>query len=460
MAALGKRIYLNAITVSGPTTAPGLWAHPEDRSNEYTSLEYWMDLAKTLERGRFDALFFADMLGVYDIYEGKPDASLREAVQVPLNDPSYLIPAMASVTKHLGFAVTFSTTYEHPYALARKLSTLDHLTNGRVGWNIVTSTLESAAKNFGLAGQMGLLDRYDRGDEFMEVVYKLWEASWEDGAVIKDKDRKIYADPAKVHDIKHSGEIFNVPGIHLCEPSPQRTPLLFQAGNSERGRDFAAKHAECVFLNTPTMEATKYIIQDIRERAERLGRDPSKVLFFPKLTPVVAPSAKAAQALYDDYASYSSMEGIFSLLGSWSGIDFSQYGTDRLLEFVKKRDNRGLIESLKRSNPDKKWTREELANFFIFGASSISVGTPEQIADTMEEYIEFAGADGFNIGHIIQPGTFNQFVDHVVPELAKRGRVQTEYAEGTYRHKVYGEGPHLREDHPGVRIAQQVKQTN
>ncbi|MGG3800738.1 LLM class flavin-dependent oxidoreductase [Metabacillus fastidiosus] len=452
-----KRIYLNAITISGPTASPGMWAHPEDRAHEYKNLNYWTELAKTLERGKFDAIFFADMLGVYDIYQGKRDTAIRQAIQVPLNDPSYLIPAMAAVTENLGFAATFSTTYEHPYSLARKLSTLDHLTKGRIGWNIVTSNLDSAAKNYGLEKQMGLIDRYNRGDEYMDVVYKLWEASWESDAVIQDVNNRVYTDPSKVHDIQHEGEYFQVPGIHLCEPSPQRTPLLFQAGNSTRGREFAAKHAECIFLNTPTVEATKFIVKDIRERAERQGRDPSKVLFFPKITPIVRKTETEAQSYYEELLKYSSTEGIYSLLGAWSGIDFSLYGTDKLLEFVEKRDNRGIIESFKRSNPDKKWSAEELANFFAFGTSSLTIGSPQQVADTMERFVEESDVDGFNIGHIIQPDTINDFVDLVIPELQKRGLVQTEYSEGTYREKIFGEGPYLREDHPGRNIAQITK---
>ncbi|WP_325049989.1 NtaA/DmoA family FMN-dependent monooxygenase [Cohnella faecalis] len=235
-----KRIYLNAITISGPTASPGLWAHPEDRGHEYTSLKYWTELARTLERGKFDAIFFADMLGVYDVYKNNKDTAIRQAIQVPLNDPSYLIPAMAAVTKNLGFAATFSTTYEHPYALARKLSTLDHLTRGRIGWNIVTSNLDSAAKNFGLEGQIAIDERYDRGDEYMDVAYKLWEASWEQDAVVLDRDNRVYTDPNKVHDIGHKGKYFSVPGIHLSEPSRSgrrccsRRAIRREGGNSRR----------------------------------------------------------------------------------------------------------------------------------------------------------------------------------------------------------------------------------
>ncbi|BBI34128.1 LLM class flavin-dependent oxidoreductase [Cohnella abietis] len=447
-----KRIFLNAITINGVAPAPGMWAHPDDRGSQYTSLSYWTELAKTLERGHFDALFLADMLGVPDVYQGKRDAAIRQAIQIPLNDPGYLIPAMAAVTKNLGFAVTYSTTYENPYALARKFSTLDHLTKGRVGWNIVTSALESAALNFGLDEQIDKVERYNRADEYMEVVYKLWQRSWEEDAVVQDRENGIYIDPSKVHDIRHEGKHFRVPGIHSSEPSPQRTPVLFQAGNSERGREFAAKHAESIYINTPTIEATRALVKDIRERAERYGRDPSHILFYPKLTPIVANTETEAQSKYESYLRYSSTEGVLALFGAWSGIDFAKAGPDKLKEFVKKFDTRGVMAEAEAQDPGHKWTETELANFCAFGTSSLSIGTPQQIAEQMEQFVDATGVDGFSVGQIVQPGTISDFVDLVVPELQRRGLVQSEYGEGTYRDKLFGQGPHLLSDHPGANI--------
>jgi alkanesulfonate monooxygenase SsuD/methylene tetrahydromethanopterin reductase-like flavin-dependent oxidoreductase (luciferase family) len=170
--------------------SPGLWAHPRDRSWQYKDLEYWVELAQLLERGRFDGLFIADVLGVYDVYRGNLDAALRHSTQIPVNDPLQLVPAMALVTEHLGFGLTASLSFEHPYPFARRLSTLDHLTKGRAGWNIVMSYLDSGAKNIGLVGQSAHDDRYDVADEYMEVCYKLWEGSWEDGAVVRDRERR------------------------------------------------------------------------------------------------------------------------------------------------------------------------------------------------------------------------------------------------------------------------------
>ncbi|MBW7459976.1 NtaA/DmoA family FMN-dependent monooxygenase, partial [Paenibacillus sepulcri] len=258
----------------------GLWKHPDNERRRYNDLGYWTELAQLLEKGKFDALFLADVIGVYDVYKGTRDISIQNAVQVPANDPSLIVPVMAHATKHLGFAVTVTTSYEHPFALSRRLSTLDHLTRGRVAWNIVTSYLPNAARNFGLDEMIKHDDRYEIAEEFLEVCYKLWEGSWEDDAVVFDTAGDIYADPAKVHEIAHKGKHFQVAGPHLCEPSPQRTPVLYQAGSSGRGRAFAAKHAECVFVGGQTPEALRFYVDDIRSQAKAFGRNPEEILMF------------------------------------------------------------------------------------------------------------------------------------------------------------------------------------
>ncbi|SFB02307.1 FMN-dependent oxidoreductase, nitrilotriacetate monooxygenase family [Cohnella sp. OV330] len=442
----GKRIILNAIEKACPTDTPGLWAHPEDQGARYTDLAYWTGLARLLEDGGFDAVFLPDVLGQYDVYGNSRDTALKQAIQSPINDPAYLLPAMAAVTKHLSFAVTASTSYEHPYALARKMTTLDHLTDGRVGWNIVTSFLTSAARNFGLEGQLSAEERYARGEEYLEVVYKLWEQSWTEGAVVRDPARGVYADPAGVRDIGHIGEHYRVPGIHLGEPSPQRTPVLFQAGASSSGRDFAARHAECVFLNTPTLEATRAIVDDIRRRAASFGRCSEDILFFPKLTVITAPTDAEAEAKHADYLRYSSTEGLLALLGGWSGIDFAVYGPERLLQFAQRGGNRSIVEYIN-ERPEHRWTTEELANLYAFGTSSLHVGSPAVIADAMERFMAETGVDGFNISYLIRPGSIRDFVELVVPELRKRGLVG-DYAPGTFRQKLFGRGDRLPEAHP------------
>src|ERR1700754_154141 len=237
--------------------SPGLWRHPDDRAADYCKLSYWTDLAQLLERGRFDGLFIADGLGIYDVHGGSRDSTVRNATQVPVNDPAMLVSAMAAVTEGLGFGLTASISFEHPYPFARRMSTLDHLTDGRVGWNVVTSYLKSGAENLGESDQLNHDNRYDVADEYLEVLYKLWEGSWEDDAVLRDRESGVFTDPSKVHEIGHYGKHFTVPGIHIAEPSPQRTPVIYQAGASPRGIQFAAGNAEAIFIAAPTIEVLK-----------------------------------------------------------------------------------------------------------------------------------------------------------------------------------------------------------
>src|ERR1700742_5298145 len=237
---MAERIPINAFDMSCIMhQSPGLWARPEDQSVRYKDLRYWIELAQLLERGKFDSLFIADVLGIYDTYQGSGDASIRRAMQIPVHDPVVPVSAMAAVTEKLGFGITVSATYEQPYALARRFGTLDHLTDGRIAWNIVTSYLDGAARNLGMARQMSHDDRYELAAEVVDVCYQLWEGSWEEDAVVEDREAQIYADPEKVHEIGHHGRFFDVPGVGLVEPSPQRTPAIWQAGTSPAGRGFA-----------------------------------------------------------------------------------------------------------------------------------------------------------------------------------------------------------------------------
>ncbi|HEV7480382.1 MAG TPA: NtaA/DmoA family FMN-dependent monooxygenase, partial [Roseiarcus sp.] len=248
-----KEIRLNAFEMNCVAhQSPGLWRHPRDRSREYRRLDGWIELAKTLERGLFDGLFLADVLGVYDVFGGNPDSALRHATQTPVNDPLLLVPAMAAATKHLGFGVTVTLSYEPPFPFARRMSTLDHLTEGRIGWNVVTGYLDSAAKGSGHNGQRPHDERYAVAEDYMEVVYKLWEGSWADDAVVADVESGVFTRPERVRRVQHDGPHYKLDALHLSEPSPQRTPVLYQAGTSPAGRAFAARHAECVFMSGPS----------------------------------------------------------------------------------------------------------------------------------------------------------------------------------------------------------------
>ncbi|GAJ99490.1 LLM class flavin-dependent oxidoreductase [Geomicrobium sp. JCM 19055] len=434
-----KRMYLNAFDMNCAShQSPGLWAHPDDqKSVSYKTADYWIELAKTLERGFFDGIFLADVLGTYDVYKGTRDTAIEHGVQAPVNDPSYLVPLMASATKHLGFGLTVSTTHENPYIFARRMSTLDHLTNGRIGWNIVTSYLESASRNIGLK-QVKHDERYEIAEEYLEVVYKLWEGSWEDDAVQNDKENRRFADPNKVHDINHYGKHYEVPGAHLCEPSPQRTPVLFQAGASKRGKQFASKHAELVFISVPEDYLAKRYVDELNEELNLAGRDRSEVKVLSLLTPIIGKTKEEAEAKREAYRKFVSHEGSLALIGGWTGIDFSGYEKEDKVEYIENEAMRSSIASFTNQNADE-WTVGEFSEFVsIGGRGKVIVGTAEEVADQMQEWMETTGVDGFNIAYSVSPGTFEDFVDNVVPILQERGLVRTSYEEGTYRNNLFG----------------------
>ncbi|MGQ1593059.1 LLM class flavin-dependent oxidoreductase [Acinetobacter baumannii] len=448
-----KKISFNAFEMNCIAhQSPGLWRHPQDRSVEYKDLEYWTDLAQILERGFFDGIFIADVLGIYDVYHQSAEHALTGAVQVPVNDPLQIVPAMAAVTKHLGFGVTTSISFEHPYPFARRISTLDHLTKGRVGWNIVTSYLESGSKNLGLKTQVNHDNRYDIADEYLEVLYKLWEGSWEEGSVLRDRESGIFADYKKVHPIQHEGKYFTVPGIHICEPSPQRTPVLYQTGASSRGQKFASQNAECVFIAAPSKIATKKVVQGIRQKLAQEGRDPYSVKIYALLSIVTDETDAKAQAKFKEYQSYGSYDGALTLLSGWSGVDFSQYQPTDKVEYIQTNAIQSLLDSYVNADPERVWTIEEIANWNSLGGNGpVLVGSAETVSDALQQWVEDTDVDGFNLAYILAHQTFADVVEFIVPELQKRGVYQTSYAQGTLREKLFGAGPYLPENHRGAK---------
>ncbi|SAL22399.1 monooxygenase [Caballeronia choica] len=451
---MSKEIRINAFLAFAPThLSPGLWAHPRDRALAYNSLALWTDLARTAERGGYDALFFADGISQYDVYGGSNAAGVRWGLQFPRLDPLLLVSAMAQVTEHLGFAVTSSVSYEAPFLFARRMSTLDHLTRGRIGWNIVTSFGQSGSRAIGQQDARPHDERYDLADEYMEIVYRLWEESWEEGAAVRDAQARVFADPRRVHEIRHEGKFFSMQGTHYSEPSPQRTPLLYQAGTSNRGKAFAARHAECVFLSSPTASLVARDVAEIRERAAALGRDPASVLFFALATVIVAPTSEEAQAKWQDIQRHVSLEGALALFSRWSGIDLSKYSPDDPLRYVKSEGMQSAIEAFTVADPERVWTIGELAIFnAIGGKGPVFIGSPTEVADALERWKAQTGIDGFNLSHALLPGTHEDFVDLVVPELRRRGVYKPAYRPGTLREKLYGEGAaHLAAPHPAAR---------
>ncbi|MFS0750529.1 LLM class flavin-dependent oxidoreductase [Oceanobacillus sp. 1P07AA] len=446
---MAKQIHLNGFVQNSPSPhSTGLWKHDKDQGTNHNRLNYWTEIAQILERGKFDSLFIADVLGTYSVYGKSHDAAARGAVQLPAHDPLLPITAMAAVTEHLGFAPTISTTYAQPYVLARQLSTLDHLTDGRVGWNVVTSYLESEAVNMGLTERLPKELRYNRADEFLDVVYKLWEHSWDEDAIIYDRANDAFADPEKVRLINHSGEFFNLPGPHLIEPSPQRTPVLFQAGASPKGRDFAAKHAEAVFTKQTSIESLKNYSADIRQRAQEKGRNKDDVKIFPMMLPIVGSTEAEAIAKYEDFVNHISYEGTASLLSGHTGIDFSEYDPDQYIEDIETEAVQGNLD-LYTKDPHRKWTlREAIKNHGLGNGCPKFVGTPEQIADQIEKWAIEGDIDGFNVALATSPDTFRDFVDHVVPVLQERGIYRKEYEGTTLRENFFGKGKQrLSENH-------------
>ena len=440
-------IHLNLFTMNSVEhVTVGSWRYPGDQSARYRDRTYWTEVARTAERGGFDGVFFADVRGIYDVYGGSRDPAIERAVQTPSNDPAYLVPAMAEVTDHLGFAVTKSTSYTHPYQLAREFSTLDHLTDGRVAFNVVTSYLESAAANLGLGERLGHDERYDRAQEFMEICYALWEDSWEDGAVVRDAAAGRFTDPAKVHTIDHAGEHFDVVGPHGCEPSPQRTPVIYQAGSSDRGRAFAAANAEAVFVSQPTPEQVREYVDDLRSRAADHGRDPDELMFFPGIVPIVGATAELAEAKHESYREHVDVEGVLALLSGFVDVDLSELDPDQKIEHIETEAIQGTVNAF--AGGESTWTVREMAQFAGLGTTSpVVVGTPAEVADELQWWFEEVGVDGFNVKEVARPGSLADFVDLVVPELRERGLVRESYEGATLRENLTGRR-RLSETHP------------
>nr|WP_306664855.1 NtaA/DmoA family FMN-dependent monooxygenase [Streptomyces sp. Rer75] len=321
------------------------------------------------------------------------------------------------------------------------------------GEPLVIQNLASAARNLGLGEQVAHDDRYEMAEEFLEVCYKLWEYSWDDDAVVRDPERGLFTDPARIRDIAHEGKHFSVPGVFLSEPSPQRTPVVFQAGASPRGRAFAARHGEGVFINAVTPEATRRVVDDIRARAAAEGRDPYGVKIYILLTAITAPTDEEARAKHADLASYASYEGALALYGGWSGLDLSTLDPDEPLAYVDTDAVRSALAIFSTADPSREWTPDQVARYLgIGGIGPVVVGAPDTVADELERWVEEADIDGFNLAYATTPGTFTDFVDLVVPELRARGRMPHSYEGATLREHLHGPGnPRVPEDHPAAR---------
>jgi len=444
-----KRLIFNCFTMNVPSHIyHGTWRHPRNQLAGFNEFSTWSKLAMKLEEGRFDAMFFADILGIDPAYDGKWDAYFEQGLHMPCNDTFTLCAALAGVTRNLGLVFTSSILSEHPFAFAKKASTLDHISGGRIGWNIVTSVTDNAARNFGHDRIVPHDQRYDWADEYMAVVYKLWEGSWEADALLADRASGVFSDHTKVHRIDHVGERYRVQGPHLVSPSPQRTPMLYQAGASKRGNQFAARHAEGTFVLYPNIGGARIGIAATKAAAAQAGRGPDDIKFIQGLSFVVGSTMAEAERKAAEIDEWVSYEGLAAHVSRDMGVDLAHLDPDKPVDESGLDGLQGYARMIEMGKANgEKATVKEVANALSYNCRL--VGTPESIADELALWQD-AGIDGVNLICQLHPDTYVDFIDHVMPVLQARGLAQREYAEGPLRQKLFGRGPLLPDNHPGA----------
>jgi FMN-dependent oxidoreductase (nitrilotriacetate monooxygenase family) len=439
--------YLNCS--HSPTVEDAWQLSDHTQPDGYTDVAFWTNLAELLEDGGFTGMFFADAYNVANNYQGGIAPTVRRGEQLPENDPLPLLSALAAVTERIGLVATASTSLYPPYLLAKKLSTIDDLTDGRLGWNVVTSAGQLEFEN--VVGEYVPHDeRYERADEFMRVCYALWEDSWEAGAVLRDPETGAFADPNAVSFIDHDGPAYDVPGPHMCAPTPQRTPALFQAGQSESGRAFAARHAEALFSFHLSRAAFQSYARDVREQMRATGRSRDQYRLYPAVTPYVASTTAAAERFHREVIETIAPETGLVRLSNHLNHDYSQYGTDAPLEVIDADGIRGALQAF--IDDDREWTVGEAAIRYARYPTAEFVGTPEAVANEFERWGD-AGADGFVIMSPVVPRTFRAVCAELVPELRARGHVPSgNTLDGTQpqtlRERLFGSSS-LPDSHPG-----------
>jgi len=433
---MGKRIHLVSFQINSPINHTILsWADAADnRLQALGDMKLWQEVGRTLERGRFDAIFFADTPGVFDRYKERLDESLRYGVCWPTHDPVPLLGIIGAATEHLGLTATVSTGPHHPYALVRSLSTLDHLTRGRIGWNIVTGHLRGEHRAFGLP-VLEHDQRYDRAEEYIEVCYRLWD-SVADDAIVADKASGVFADPAKIEIIEHAGEYFRCNTVSPAWPSPQRRPVLFQAGSSGRGQRFAMRHAEVVFAIQPNLASMKRFMAEFHALAAEMGvRRVPGVTFG--VQPIIGGTEAEARAKLDGLIDRIPPEASIARLSGSMGVDFSGMELDQPLAEMQTQGSQGLMKAFSTAVGDKPLTLRDVAiRWGLAVGMPQLIGTPEQVADQMETIWRETGCHGFNVTPHVMPSSIEDFVDQVVPILQKRGIYRTEYEGRTFRENL------------------------
>lgn len=433
---MSKHIHIVSFLINSPINHTVLsWAHAEDnRLKALSDISLWTDLAKTMERGLFDAVFFADTPGVFDRYKDRMEDAIRYGVCWPSMDPLTLLGAIAGATERLGLAATISTGPHHPYSVVRQLSSLDYMSGGRVGWNIVTGHLRGEHRAYGLP-ELPHDERYDRAEEYMEICYALWD-SVQEGAILADKQNGIFANPAKVKAVHHEGKYFQCRTVATAPPSPQGRPVLFQAGSSGRGQQFAMKHADVVFAIQPNGPGMMKFMDDLRSAARQFGRHPVPPVTF-GIQPIIGGTEEEARKKLDEIVERIPFEGAISRLSGSMGIDFAGMELDQPLADMQTQASQGLMKSFSNMVGDRPMTLREVAiRWGLAGGMPQVVGSPEQVADQMETIWRETGCHGFNITPNIMPVSVEDFVNEVVPILQKRGIYPTEYLGTTLRENL------------------------
>jgi long-chain alkane monooxygenase len=429
-----RQMHLAQFLVHGPTYhSLAMWRHPltDAVNHRWDRPELYQDIAKICERGRFDMVFFADLNYISDTYRASLEPSLRYAAQAPEHDPIPLLSYMGAVTKHIGLGATFSTSHSHPFYAARLWATIDHLTRGRAAWNVVTSINRNLDANFG-AERPDADNRYDRAHEYIAVCRKLW-SSWDEDAVVMDREHAIFADASKVHRIEHTGRFFKSRGPLNVVRSPQNGPAILQAGTSAKGRDFAAKFADAIFAIQPRAEDAAVYFGDIKSRMAELNRDPNECKILFGMQPIVGTTEAEARNLQQEHNSLVPAEGGMAILSAHLDFDLSRLPPDALMIDRPEQELQRLKTRYCKSDGTPMTVREVGIRHGESVGLPQFIGTARSVADQMEAFIDTVGGDGFMLSPIFCPGAIERFVAEVVPELQRRGRMRTEYAGTTLR---------------------------
>jgi N-acetyl-S-(2-succino)cysteine monooxygenase len=411
------------------------WRHPGAQIDAGINLEHYVEITQTAERGKMDMVFFQDSVAVR---RANIEALSRSAQYIANFEPITLLSALAMVTSHIGLTATASTSYNEPFHVARKFASLDHISGGRAGWNLVTSVQDAEAQNFGRDAHYGHAERYERACEFAEVVKGLWD-SWEDDAFLRDVESGLYFDPDKLHTLDHKGKHFSVKGP-LNVPRPlQGHPVIVQAGASEAGMELAAEYAEVVFCSPNSIEVAQEYYANLKGRMEKFGRNPDDLKVLPGLSPIVAPTMSEAEEKFDEMQAMIDPVVAKEILATVLGyVDLSEYDLDDPVpELPETNASQSTVDELTTMARDENLTIRELA-MRVAGARGklVMTGTPSHIADFMEDWLKNNATDGFNILPSVLPTSLNDFVDLVVPELQRRDLFRSEYEGTTLRENL------------------------